>query len=219
MVTRKIKTSLSDYLAASGALFARNAHAIEQKYARAPSEMRLMEHHSYCIGAVIASVAFLEASINELYLEAIDRNPQTFDANHQRLARLMEHEWITIGGHPILEKYQRALGLGLKSPFPQGENFYQAVDALIRLRNALVHDKPEWDTELKVHLNLEERLGKRFAHNPFVDPKKAFIPYRCLGHGCAAWSVTTALEFDHTFRERLGLPPRTISDPAGLAVQ
>ena len=219
MRTVKINTSLSTHLASAAALFARNAYAVEQECTKASSEKLLTEHRSYCIGAVIASAAFLDASINELYLEAIDRNPQTFGVIHQRLARLMEHEWKTIESHPILEKYQRALGRGLKSPFPQGEHVYQAVDALVRLRNALVHYKPEWDTELKVHQHLEERLGTRFAHNPLADPNKAFIPYRCLGHGCAAWSVMTALEFYQKFRERLGLPSRTIADPAGLAVQ
>lgn len=219
MVTLKIKTSLSVYLASSGALFARNAHAVEQKYASAPSEALLMEHRSYCIGAVIVSAAFLEAAINELYLEAIDRNPNTFEAKHQRLAELMEHVWETIEEHAILAKYQIALTLGEKPPFPKGEEPYQAVDTLIRLRNALVHYKPEWDTELAEHRKLEERLGNRFNLNPLVASNKAFIPHRCLGHGCAAWSISIAIDFYHKFRDRLGLPPHTISDPAGLAVR
>lgn len=218
MVILKLKTGLSIYLASAAALFARNTLKIEKEYTSTPSDKLMMEHRSYCIGAVTMSATFLEAGINELYLEAIDRNPNTFP-KHQRLAELMDHVWETIEGHPILTKYQTSLTLGEKSPFPKGEDPYQAVDSLIRLRNALVHYKPEWDSDLKEHQKLEERLGKRFSHNPLAKTNMAFIPHRCLGHGCAAWAVKTAIDFYNQFRERLGIPPRTISDPAGLAVE
>jgi hypothetical protein len=120
VVTLRLKTGLSIYLASAAALFARNTLKAEKDYAKAKSDMLLMEHRSYCIGAVMMSAAFLEASINELYLEAVDRNQNTF-GKHPKLAELMDHVWETIEGHSIVAKYQIALTLGDKPPFPKGK--------------------------------------------------------------------------------------------------
>jgi hypothetical protein len=80
------------------------------------------------------------------------------------------------------------------------------VDSLIALRNALVHYKPEWDTEQKKHKEIEDRLIKsRFALNPFAGPNDAFFPKKCLGHGCAEWAVTSGVTFINEFFNRLGL--------------
>ena len=207
----------SMYMASAAALFARNAYAVEQK-SEASSGALWMEHRSYSIGAVITSVTFLEAAINELYLEAIDQNPETF-GGHKRLAELMGHVWETIEEQSILAKYQIGLTLAEKPPFPKDQTPHQETDALIKLRNALIHYKPEWDTELEVHRKLEERLSSRFAHNPHGTNNKAFFPHRCLGHGCAEWSVKTAIGFYREFMQRIGLPMRNISDSTGLATR
>lgn len=217
MVTLKIKAGLSIYLISAAALFARNSYAAEQKLATASVGEITMEHRSYSIGAVIASSTFLEAAINELYLEAIDQNQEMF-GGHKRLAELMGHLWETIEEKSTLAKYQIALTLAENPPFPKNEEPYQAVAALIQLRNALIHYKPEWDTELDVHRNLEEKLSKRFAHNPHEPNTKSFFPHRCLGHGCAEWAVQTAMGFYVIFMKRIDLPLRDMSS-AGLATR
>ena len=82
------------------------------------------------------------------------------------------------------------------------------TDNLRRLRNALVHYKPEWDTELKEHRNLEDRLDGRFPLNPYAHSNYAFFPKKCLGHGCAAWAVETSVAFLEEFFDRMNLPQR-----------
>ena len=213
------KTNLSGYFASSAALFSRKAQAIEALDPTGVTEVVRMEHRSYAIGAVIAAAAYLEAAINELYLEAVDRNQNTFPPGRLRLAELMCHVWADVEQMTVLTKYQVALSLAETSPYPKGENPYQAVDSLLRLRNALVHYKPEWDTELEEHRKLEERLANRFRESRLSSSGHAFFPHRCLGHGCAAWSTKTAVEFYRDFRERLGLNMRAGSDPAGLATE
>jgi hypothetical protein len=214
-----VKTNLSGYFASSSALFSRKAHVLEGLDPAGVSEMIRMEHRSYAIGAVIAAASYLEAAINELYLEAVDRNRNTFPPERLRLAELMSHVWEDVEQMTVLAKYQVALTLAEVQPYPKGENPHQAVDGLLRLRNALVHYKPEWDTELEEHRRLEERLGKRFKQSRLSSPRQAFFPHRCLGHGCAAWATTTALGFYRDFMVRLGLNMRSISDPAGLATE
>jgi hypothetical protein len=178
-----VKTSLSGYFASSAALFSRKAYALEELDPAAATDAVRMEHRSYSIGAVISAAFYLEATINELYLEAIDRNLNTFPTERLRLAELMAHVWHDVEQMAVASKYQVALTLGDVAPYPKGENAYQAVDGLLRLRNALVHYKPEWDTELEEHRKLEERLAKRFKESRLSSPGQAFFPHRCLGHG------------------------------------
>jgi hypothetical protein len=214
-----VKTHLSGYFAASAALFSRKAHAIEALDPTAVTEVIRMEHRSYAIGAVVAAAAYLEAAINELYLGAIDRNKNTFPSERLRLAELMSHVWAGIEQLTVLAKYQVALTLAGTHPYPKGQNPYQAVDGLLKLRNALVHYKPEWDTELEEHRRLELRLADRFGESKLSSLGQAFFPHRCLGHGCAAWATKTAVEFHRDFIGRLGLNAGAVSDPAGLATE
>jgi hypothetical protein len=214
-----VKTNLSGSFASSAALFSRKAHALEHIDPGSATDILWMEHRSYSIGAVISAASYLEAAINELYLEAIDRNVNTFPTERSRLAKLMAQVWRDVGQMAVLTKYQAALTLGDAAPYPKGENPYQAADGLLRLRNALVHYKPEWDTELEEHRKLEERLAKRFKESRLSSPGQSFFPHRCLGHGCAAWAVTTAVGFYRDFRHRLELSERLISDPTGLATE
>ena len=214
-----VKTNLSGYFASAAALFSRKAQATEALEPNAVTEVVRMEHRSYAIGAVTAAAAYLEAAINELYLQAIDRNRNTFPPERIRLAELMSHVWADVEQMTVLVKYQVALTLAEVRPYPKGENPYQAVDGLLRLRNALVHYKPEWDTELEEHRKLEERLANRFRESRLSSSSQAFFPHRCLGHGCAAWSTHTAVQFYRGFMERLGLNMSAVSDPAGLATE
>lgn len=214
-----VKTHLSGYFAASAALFSRKAHAIEALDPTAVTEVVRMEHRSYAIGSVVAAAAYLEAAINELYLEAIDRNKNTFPSERLRLAELMSHVWAEVERLTVLAKYQVALTLAETHPYAKDQNSYQGVDGLLRLRNALVHYKSEWDTELEEHRRLELRLANRFRGSKLSRSGQAFFPHRCLGHGCAAWATKTAVEFHRDFIDRLGLNVRPVSDPAGLATE
>lgn len=82
------------------------------------------------------------------------------------------------------------------------------------LRNALTHAEPETSihstpavgTAAARH-KFEKRLRGKFAESAlFASGGNAFFPDKCLGHGCAEWSVTTALAFAEDFCKRIGLP-------------
>ncbi len=108
----------------------------------------------------------------------------------------------------ILQKYQFVLTAANKDAFNRGNSPYQEVDNLIKLRNALVHYKPEWDTDLKNHKVIENRLKSRFNINPFSHDSSVFFPKKCLGHGCAEWSVKSTIEFIEDFYRRMGFTPK-----------
>lgn len=108
----------------------------------------------------------------------------------------------------ILEKYQYVLSFRGKEIYRSGEPPYQDVDALVKLRNALVHFKPEWHDEQDLHRKLESRLKGRFEINPAIDDNGVFFPQKCMSYGCTKWAVFSALEFMRDFSVRADLPFR-----------
>jgi len=163
-------------------------------------------HRGYVAGAVFSAVASLEATINELFIDAQHGDPNTFKGADPEFAPLLAERWEVVERWSILRKYQLALTLAKKQEFGREGSPYEEVDGLIDLRNALVHYKPEWDTDQKKHKELEDRLKSRFALNPFAGPNDAFFPKKCLGHGCAEWAVKSGVSFINEFFGRLGLP-------------
>lgn len=132
------------------------------------------EYMAYATGSIFASVAFLEASINETFLRALgytkgEPHNGTLKKLHPDIITSMANAWkigTDWGNEPslrqflrdprknlperwfILDKYQLALYLADKPPFnkPFDKKGKLWVDAtlLIDLRNYLTHHKPEW---------------------------------------------------------------------------
>lgn len=168
-------------------------------------------------GSVFTAVAFLEAVINEIFLDAFNKvkhgeitklQPDTVEL----LANMWAHG--NIDRLPILNKYQVALASAGKQIFDSGRLPYQEVDSLIKLRSALVHYKPKTVTfvsdveaEPVTRTYLEKRLRGKFTLNPLVSEANPFFPDRCLSHGCADWAVVSSLEFTDQFFLRMGLTP------------
>ncbi len=195
----------ANHLIAS-AFFARRCGELERLHS-SPSEEIQAEHRSCVTGAVLCAASALEAKINEVFLDGIDKNPHTFKVRDERAMEVMAEFWPELENkrYSTLRKYQIALAIFGKPTFKAGAPLYQAVDDLMQLRNALVHFKPEWTTESGEHHKLEARLIRKFTANPFAPKAAEFFPRRCLSHGCAAWAVDSVLAFIDEFENRLQL--------------
>lgn len=105
-----------------------------------------IEHSSLAVTAVLSSVAFLEALVNEVFLDVVDtplgQENRRNDGITDDAADLMRNLWEDRAS--ILDKYQLALVCARKPKFETGGTLYQKVNLLIKLRNELVHFKPEW---------------------------------------------------------------------------
>ena len=168
-------------------------------------EQPLGEFFDRQIGAVSAAVmlatASLESNINEYLCEPEKVFPNLLNDSPHTLLQLLEQK-------SILEKYQSVLLFRGVADFATGEPPYQDVDALIKLRNALVHFKPEWHDEQELHRKIEGRLKGKFEINPAIGENGVFFPQQCMSYGCTKWAVHIALEFMRDFSERSGLPYR-----------
>ena len=208
-VTASVKTNFSSHHMLSAAHFARQSAIIEKNYKDGITDELRAEHRAYVTGAIIVSVASLEATINEVFISAID-NDNLFKDFDPSIPKVLSEFWTwdVVERSSILEKYRCVLAVANKEAFDHGNPPYQEVNDLIKLRNALVHYKPEWDTDLKNHKGIENRLKSRFNINPFSHDNDAFFPKKCLGHGCAEWSVQSVIKFIEDFYNRMGFPPK-----------
>ena len=191
--------------------FAKKCRMIEedQKHLDWP-QPRYQEAARYALGAVILSVAAIEAGINETYLTMADnvgRAVQQLPADKVRLLAIL---WDQVEPFPTLKKYQIALVACGQRPFDPGLEPYQSAQDLTRVRNALIHFKPEWDNDSGDHAKLEARLKNRFQETQTWKRAKGarkWFPDRCLGAGCAEWACNTAKSLHDEFCKRLGLKP------------
>lgn len=185
-------------------------------------------HEAYAMGAVLSSVAFVEAAVNELYADAADNShpSETMRSIGEGYAMKMPKDvrgllaglWSTEKFRltaRTLEKYEVALRAAGGEEFDRGSHPYQDVALLIKLRNALIHFEPESHHEGNFEpTGFERKLTGKFALNPLAappinplgnDPLLPFLPDKCLGHGCAMWTLTSTVAFTEQFFTNMGL--------------
>ena len=189
---------------------------------KSPQEVQegLFEHRTYVTGAILTAVAFLEALINELFLDATDHeranskptppNPPTPvyqlpPTGRKRMAEMWPDGIEKFG---TLRKFESALVLCEKQPFDRGASPWQDVPLLISLRNKLVHFEPQWSGK-EADRNFERKLENKFPLHLWFEksPGNPFFPDKCLSHGCAEWAVSTSLKFADEFCSRMGITP------------
>jgi hypothetical protein len=108
------------------------------------------------LGAATLAVASLEAYANEMYFEGEILTPTINSVMAQELAEMIDRE-------SILRKYALALALRKGERLDMGGPSVQNADALIRLRNAIVHFRPEWFGEERGrHERLSSILRPKF---------------------------------------------------------
>ena len=220
----------SDYHIRAAAHFARESAEMERENAGRPwgeiNETVFYEHRACVMGAVLSSAAFLEAAINELFVDAVKHEaedpepaptdpPRPVDQLPRGGRKLMAEMWpFDVDRLKILGKYDAALILNGKPKMDASTRPHQDVDALVALRNNLVHYEPR-DIAAGLALNEEtermaRKLGDRgFAPNPFfAESGNPYYPDKALGHGCARWAVERSIEFADAFFASLGVIPR-----------
>jgi hypothetical protein len=103
-------------------------------------------------GAVFFCVAGLEAYANELFIGRAKNFPDLRPEVANRFWELSEQK-------PLLEKFDLVCRLRNRPALDRGTRPSQDVRALIALRNALTHFKPEWEDEQDVHRKVSKLLS------------------------------------------------------------
>lgn len=177
------------------------------------------EVRAFAVGAVLGSVAFLEALVNSVWQDAADHDPASPNQNPhikglsaESVARLREQwesdrtEWL-----PTLDKYQLALKCADKPTMNLGAQPGQIVAGLILFRHRLTHFKPaiQWAGERH---ELEQRLGPHIPPNPLLHGHPWFP------HQVRERSQTRLRQFAQGW-DRMGFTWDDIGELEGMAEQ
>ena len=171
------------------------------------------KNQACAVSALISSVAFLEATINEIFSDCAERTSahnREFP-NAELLSELWRRGIPRTASYTVLEKYQIALILAGKEQLPTDSNPVQDVDAMVHARNFLIHFEPEFvrstsENERVKLQKIQSRLQGKFELNKLAPSNCLFFPDRALGAGCAAWAVRTAIALTDRFFSVAGLP-------------
>jgi hypothetical protein len=148
---------------------------------------------------VLNCVAGLESYINEVFA---DRSQHFADVKPEIIEKLWE---LSETKAKVLEKFDLALMLRSKPKLNTGARPTQDIQALVSLRNALVHFKPEWDDKQTDHEKLSRLLANKFKPNQHFGPHEPFFPKRWISHGCSQWATSSSVAFLEAFERDSGI--------------
>lgn len=209
----------------SAAFFARESGRVERENEAKESftSETQSRHRAYVTGCVFATVSFLEAQINEIFTDAADEQRDFIHPLGDKVFLLAEMWKLGVpktASYPILKKYEIAVALAEKGTLDRGTLVYQNASLLIRLRNALIHYEPISSTSTaEASQSYEEKFRGKFTLNPLTGSKTPFFPVRCMGYGCAKWSVESSISFVDHFCSQLGIEPVFNSIRNSLSVE
>jgi hypothetical protein len=188
--------------------FAEDAEVIEAQGGDIPQDEK-WRYRASVTAAVLSSVAYLSACINELYLD-LRKLRQSDEPQMRHELDLLVQAWPRIARAQVLQRYQLALSVADADQYNPVSQPYSDTDGLIKLRDALLSYDAEWDNKTGEHFTLEGLLGKKFPSSPLVSSHRPWFPDRSLGSGCAKWAVLTVQLFVNDFYKRMSLPGRPV---------
>lgn len=193
----------------TAAVAARSCLDLEAAGSRGPLD--LVKQRGFVTTSVFHSVAFLEALANEL-MASCDLEPYLARVisrlSGEQISRLAALWRAGADRLAVMSKFQIILGVLDRQQLDPGRQPYQDAYLVVRLRNDLVHYKPELiERDLGTPGELKHWLGGKFEGNPFVPTDVAGLLDWYLGAGCAVWAVRSCLAFADDFYSRLGVTP------------
>ena len=172
-----------------------------------PTDTR--DEYSICTtSGVIRSVAFLEATINEMIRRiTVDEPPTSGYMTHPQLRTTVDPEearGLIQDRIPTLDKFDELLSDSGEKPIPTGEGTGQQTKAVIDLRNHFIHYEsemlpPDELPEAAACLPKEVRWS-----NPFETEQMDPID-RCLGSKMIEWATDSCFKYAEEFFDRLDI--------------
>lgn len=152
------------------------------------------------VGCVVLASAAAEAYINELFADRLE-----FFPGHAHT--LLDALWGEFEQKTVVAKFDLAHRLRMGRGIDKGAPPAQALDRLFKLRNALVHFKPEWDDEVANHERLSKQLEGYAGRSPWRLHEPLF-PQAWATTVTTSWAVSAVLAFVSIFSAVTGLPDR-----------
>ena len=197
------------------ACMVRLAQAIEARPPEAIDGEQRSEHLGFTSGAVMQSVAALEADSWEVINYGPGHHLGSSEANSQAMT-IIEPLAETLEGLDPLKRYAAALHLLGKAPFDRGAQPWQDAQLLIRLRNEITHYKSRSGAEMDRAKLFSALKAKAIPQPPFWPERGVnFFPLQCLSAERAAWAVRTTIDVLSEVYERLNVRSPLAGYPEG----
>ena len=147
------------------------------------------------LGVATLSVACLECYANELYFEGAAIAEKLNPTATALVGDLIDNA-------SILRKYEAALAIRRGKSLDYGCVAVQNADALIKLRNAVIHFRPEWSNAQVNHDRLSKILMYKFRPSPFLPETEPLFPLSWASHDFAKWALKSTVVFlEHFYAE------------------
>ncbi len=185
----------------SAAFFSRRVGELEAEHSGKEFGEFWSDIFASATATVFASIAALESYANELF---IDHEKVFPELKPQIMAKL----WELYEQKPPLEKFEFALVLKSRGSLDRGAKPYQDVAALVRLRNALIHFKPEWFSQQEEHAKLSAALRTVATLSPFLQGTEPLFPRGWASHATVVWAVRSVFDFIVEFERRAEVDER-----------
>lgn len=202
---KRTKYYLSFRFLETSAYFAKEAFNFEKE------EEKANDYYNYILSSgIISIVTFLEAYINEFYSEIADSEKIPTNIlminNVDVIINLWKRNIPRTARFSILDKYEILLEITNRNKLDKSKYPYQDVSALIKLRNALIHYKPEWQYvfENDEKSSLKKLLNGKYKLCPYYDKdEEPFFPYLCLSAECLQWAINSSIKLVSNFNNNL----------------
>lgn len=143
------------------------------------------------------TVASLESYANELYFEGKFIGTQISAQASRELGDLIDQK-------SLLRKFSTALAFRSDKQLDFGTASVQNVDALINLRNLIVHYRSEWSHQQGPHQKLSNQLKYKFEPSPFLPEHEPLFPKGWASHSFGCWAVWSTYAFMAHFYSEAG---------------
>lgn len=196
--TAKTRTNLALHHLFAACRFSARIGQIEAENIGQPFGAFWEEILQNSLGVATLTVAALESYANEMYFEGAILMPSLNHVAAVDFAAIVDKE-------TILKKYAMALSILTGKRLDMGIAATQNADTLIRLRNAVVHFRPEWFDEQGKHEKLSKVLQNRFTPSAFLQNESVF-PRAWASHSFTVWAIKSTVQFIDHFYAELGRP-------------
>ena len=178
-----------------------------------------IKYTSSVLNTIITSVIFMEATINEFFLDTTQAENDSLlninsleDSSITKIQNFFEIDDKILERESILKKYNLALFILGKQNFNTGQEPYQSAQLLIEFRNYLTHYKiKSIDVQQEYTSKLEKKLRCKFCLHPLSKlPDQSYyypFPRNHLSHCCARWAIESSRKFVEAFFNKINLEP------------
>ena len=167
-------------------------------------------NRSYVTNAVLASAAFLEAAINEVFDDAKAGEDFYIGPLAPDAKECLRDGWPDQDARdnkPTLWKYRKAIMCAKALAFDLAGEPYRDAYLVTELRNRLTHARLK-SRVTETADKLETELMNKFAPNRLMERMaNPYYPERLLGVACARWAAASAESFADEFFKRIGVCP------------